>query len=95
MYLVAIMALVQPLHPDLGTVHTLDGHFCLSALREALGYEQPVIFNTDQGVQFTVTAFTTTLEQANVLISMDGRGAPWTTSSLNGSGVLSSMKTST
>src|SRR5690606_38300404 len=54
--------------------NTLDGHFCLSALREALCHEQPVIFNTDQGVQFTATAFTSTLEQADVLISMDGRG---------------------
>lgn len=74
MYLVAIMDWFSRYILTWELSNTLDGHFCLSALREALGYEQPVIFNTDQGVQFTATAFTTTLEQANVLISMDGRG---------------------
>ena len=34
----------------------------------------PQIFNTDQGVQFTSRAFTSCLEQAGVMISMDGRG---------------------
>ena len=34
----------------------------------------PVIFNTDQGSQFTAHAFTTLLEAASVQISMDGRG---------------------
>ena len=35
---------------------------------------QPEIFNSDQGVQFTSQAFTGTLESAGVKISMDGRG---------------------
>ena len=34
----------------------------------------PEIFNTDQGVQYTATAFTDRLESAGVAISMDGRG---------------------
>jgi transposase InsO family protein len=34
----------------------------------------PEIFNTDQGVQYTATAFTDRLELAGVAISMDGRG---------------------
>jgi putative transposase len=34
----------------------------------------PEIFNTDQGVQYTATAFTERLESAGVAISMDGRG---------------------
>jgi putative transposase len=33
-----------------------------------------VIFNTDQGSQFTAQAFTTLLETAGVQMSMDGRG---------------------
>jgi len=46
----------------------------LEALEEALGRGRPEIFNTDQGVQYTATAFTSRLEWAGVAISMDGRG---------------------
>lgn len=74
MYLVAIMDWFSRYILTWELSNTLDGHFCLSAVREALRHEQPAIFNTDQGVQFTATAFTSTLEQADVLISMDGRG---------------------
>ena len=34
----------------------------------------PTIFNTDQGAQFTADEFTGILEEADVRISMDGRG---------------------
>jgi len=54
--------------------NSLDGHFCRLALERALEPAQPEIFNTDQGVQFTATAFTDILEQAQIKISMDGRG---------------------
>lgn len=54
---------------------TMDTEFCVSALEEALGkYGTPEIFNTDQGSQFTSTAFTSILKQHGVQISMDGRG---------------------
>ena len=35
---------------------------------------KPEIFNTDQGSQFTSFAFTNTLKDADIRISMDGRG---------------------
>jgi putative transposase len=54
--------------------NTLDGHFCVQTLQQALQRGQPEIFNTDQGAQFTATAFTSLLETAQVHISMDGRG---------------------
>ena len=54
--------------------NTLDGEFCLQALERALMHGQPEIFNTDQGVQFTAQAFTSTLEDAGIRVSMDGRG---------------------
>jgi putative transposase len=54
--------------------NTLDGWFCLEALQKTLRQDQPIIFNTDQGVQFTAREFTTCLETAGVRISMDGRG---------------------
>ena len=52
--------------------NTLDGLFCLEALQSALQQGKPEIFNTDQGAQFTAQAFTSELEAAGVLVSMDG-----------------------
>jgi len=54
--------------------NTLDTHFCVEALEEALAINQPEIFNSDQGAQFTSTKFTGVLEEWNISISMDGRG---------------------
>jgi putative transposase len=54
--------------------NTLDGAFCLEMLEDALRAGRPEVFNTDQGVQFTATAFTGKLESAGVVVSMDGRG---------------------
>ncbi len=55
--------------------NTMDVSFCVSALEEALArFGKPEIFNSDQGSQFTSTAFTGILIAAGVRISMDGRG---------------------
>ena len=54
--------------------NTIHGGFCLEALDEALGHRRPEIFNSDQGCQFTATAFTERLESFDIAISMDGRG---------------------
>jgi putative transposase len=54
--------------------NTLDSAFCVSALDRALAATQPSIFNTDQGSQFTSREFTGRLLDAQVRISMDGRG---------------------
>jgi putative transposase len=55
--------------------NSMDAGFCVEALEEALSkYGKPEIFNTDQGAQFTGEAFTTTLKEAGVRISMDGKG---------------------
>jgi len=53
---------------------TLDKDFCVKALQGALEVATPDIFNTDQGSQFTSDAFTGTLKEADIKISMDGRG---------------------
>ena len=75
LYLVAIM--------DWATRHvlawrlsnTMDARFCVEALDEALAQNgRPEIFNTDQGSQFTSLDFTGVLKDADVAISMDGRG---------------------
>jgi putative transposase len=54
--------------------NTLDGSFCQEMLEAALGRGKPEVFNTDQGVQFTASAWTSRLETAGVSVSMDGRG---------------------
>lgn len=54
--------------------NTLETTFCVECLDEALAHRLPMIFNTDQGTQFTSLAFTGRLAQAGVRISMDGRG---------------------
>ena len=54
--------------------NTQDTAFCLAALEQAFLHGCPEIFNSDQGCQFTSTAFTARLEAAGVQISMDGRG---------------------
>ena len=47
----------------------------MAALREALQrFPKPLIFNTDQGSQFTSLDFTSVLKDADVKISMDGKG---------------------
>lgn len=74
MYLVAIIDWFSRYVLAWQLSNTLDGRFCREALQQALSIGQPEIFNTDQGVQFTATEFTTGLEAANIRISMDGRG---------------------
>lgn len=74
MYLVAIMDWFSRFVLAWQLSNTLDGAFCLAALRLALRHAQPEIFNTDQGVQFTANDFTGELEAAGIQVSMDGRG---------------------
>ena len=56
--------------------NTLDTRFCLEALAEAVRVagRVPVIFNTDQGCQFTCHEWTGALEDLGVQVSMDGKG---------------------
>jgi len=54
---------------------TMDDGFCVSALERALRrYREPEIFNTDQGSQYTGSAFTGVLKDYEIKISMDGKG---------------------
>ena len=55
--------------------NSMDTAFCVDCLQEALEQQPPPeVFNTDQGAQFTSTAFTEVLIKASITISMDGRG---------------------
>ena len=56
--------------------NTMEAEFCVETLEEALArHAKPGIFNTDQGSQFSGTAFTGVLIRNDISISMDGKGA--------------------
>ena len=74
MYLVAVIDWYSRYVLAWQLSNTLEGAFCLTALDAALQHGQPEIFNTDQGAQFTAQAFTGRLSDAQIRISMDGRG---------------------
>ena len=55
---------------------TMEAAFCVETLEDALArHGRPEIFNTDQGSQFTGSAFTGVLASNAIAISMDGKGA--------------------
>ena len=55
---------------------TMEAAFCVETLEDALArHGKPEIFNTDQGSQFTGSAFTGVLADNGIAISMDGKGA--------------------
>ena len=74
-YLVAVMDWFSRYVLSWELSNSLDVYFCLSALDRALRQSRPVIFNNDQGSQFTADAFTNRLQAANVAISWDSRGS--------------------
>ncbi len=75
LYLVAIMDWASRKVLAWRLSNTMEADFCVAALEEAIArYGRPDIFNTDQGSQFTSFAFTNTLTNAGIRISMDGRG---------------------
>ncbi|ETR67675.1 MAG: transposase [Candidatus Magnetoglobus multicellularis str. Araruama] len=54
--------------------NSLDVSFCIDALKDALLLATPLIFNSDQGSQFTADTFTQILLAHNIKISMDSKG---------------------
>jgi len=74
-YLVAIMDWYSRKVLSWRMSNTLDAGFCVDALEDAMRkHGTPEIFNTDQGCQFTSEDFTQVLKDADVQISMDGKG---------------------
>ena len=75
-YLMAIMDVRSRKILSWRLSNTMDQAFCIEALKEAMScYGKPIIFNTDQGSQFTSDRFTSILLAAGVKVNMDGRGA--------------------
>ena len=76
-YLVAIMDWYSRYVISWRLSYSMSTEFCIEELEEALMTGKPDIFNTDQGSQFTSKEFTSILTEANVQISMDGKGSFW------------------
>lgn len=75
LYLVAIMDWATRKVLSWRLSNTMHADFCVEALNEALErYGPSEIMDADQGSQFTGAAWITTLTEAGVRISMDGRG---------------------
>ena len=74
LYLVAVMDWFSRYVLSWELSVTLESEFCISALKHALSFGKPQIFNTDQGSQFTSNDFTDILKVADIQISMDGKG---------------------
>ncbi|WP_375550758.1 IS3 family transposase [Rhodophyticola porphyridii] len=75
LYVVAIMDWATRKVLSWRLSNTMHADFCVEALNEAIRrHGPPEIVNTDQGSQFTGSAWITTLTEAGVRISMDGRG---------------------
>ena len=72
-FLVAILDLYSRRVLSWKLSNTIDTAFCVAALEEAIAvWGTPSIFNTDQGSQFTATAFVEVLKSHGIEISMDG-----------------------
>lgn len=74
MYLTAVMDWYSRYVLAWELSNTMESLFCVEALEDSLTHGNPEIFNTDQGSQFTSSAFTGVLRDKEISISMDGRG---------------------
>ena len=74
MYLVAVMDWHSRFVLAWEISNSMDVSFCIRALKRALATATPQIFNSDQGSQFTCGAFRKVLTDAEIRISMDGKG---------------------
>jgi putative transposase len=74
-YLVAVMDWYSRYVVSWRLSATMESGFCVDALKAALLHGTPDIFNSDQGSQFTASAFTDVLTASGIRISMDGKGS--------------------
>jgi putative transposase len=74
MYLVAILDWFSRYVLSWQLDQTLEMPFVLRAVDDALAQAKPQIWNSDQGSHFTSQSYVERLLEANVQISMDGKG---------------------
>ena len=75
MYLVAVIDLHSRMVLSWSLSNTMEAEWCVDAVREAIErYGKPIIFNTDQGAQFTSAVFSQFFLNQGIKLSMDGKG---------------------
>lgn len=74
MYLVAVIDWYSRYIVSWQLDQTLEMPFVLTAMRSALQQSKPVIINSDQGSHFTSPQYIDLFKEADVKISMDGKG---------------------
>lgn len=74
MYLVAVLDWYSRYVVSWAMDQTLEIAFVLKAVTQALLHSTPVIFNSDQGSHFTSPQYIQLLRDAEIQISMDGKG---------------------
>jgi putative transposase len=74
MYLVAILDWYSRYVVSWQLDDSLEINFVLEAVDQALAHSRPTLMNSDQGSHFTSPQYTQRLLDANVQISMDGKG---------------------
>lgn len=74
MYLVAVIDVYSRYIISWELSQTLEIDFVLTAVKRALRQGKPLIMNSDQGSHFTSPKYIELLKEANVKISMDGKG---------------------
>ena len=74
MYLFVILDWYSRKIVDFELSSTLDKAFVMSCLRRAFRTARPEIINSDQGGHFTNQDYISLIEEADIKISMDGKG---------------------
>jgi putative transposase len=75
MYMTAIMDVYSRKIVGWGISNSMTKQWVLQVLRDAIErYGKPEILNSDQGSQYTSSAWTSFLEKEGIRISMDGKG---------------------
>jgi putative transposase len=74
MYLVAILDWFSRYVIDWQLDQSLEIDFVIETVKRALAVNKPQILNSDQGSHFTSSQYTDLLKEAEVRISMDGKG---------------------
>jgi len=75
LYLTAVIDLYSRKVLNWSLSNTMSAEWCTNVVQEAIDmYGCPLIFNTDQGVQYTSDLFISMLKKNNIQISMDGKG---------------------
>lgn len=77
LYLVAIIDLYSRFVLSWQLSNSLESSFCIEALEQAFCHGNPLIVNSDQGVQFTSHEYVNLLRRKGIEISMSGKGRCW------------------